>query len=634
MGLDKYQEAAATSQERFLRVLAGAGSGKTRTLIERIRYLVKSGEPPAGILAVTFSRKAATEMRERCEAGGIAGVGVSTLHALGLRILRSRLPDWGVADIPSKRRLIRKALKETRSPMGFGQAPRILSEAKRRLCELDAKSVLLTYERIRMAAKVWDFDDLLVITEEWLRIDADLRRSWQRWSHILVDETQDTDCLQWSILQRLVGPQTNLFIVGDISQSLYSWRGAEPMEMLEGVDTRFDEPFTTLELPRNYRSGSDIVGMANRVVDGKPGGLLLQPVRSQAGHVEWVRAKKDANYVIRRVQAERMAGRAWGDMAILYRTNACSEAFENALIQTGIPYEIHGDYSFYSRAEIKDVLAYLRLAQGWRGADDEADRIVNKPSRYLGAAFLRELADQGGWSTVAAGGFLSFSKPYMRRGLDQFICGVEKLQRMYANGCKPVDLVNYVLQDIGYSAWLAGESPDEADEIRLENLAMLVEAIEQQESVESVLGIADRCVRRPRDGDSSERVQLLTIHRAKGLEWPVVFVVRCDVGMMPHAMSDDHGEELRIFYVATTRAKDRLVIVSRGQDSQYVDFYQGEIEEEPGDDNAEPSNSFTSGVEDYGPTERAAGCDRGDTALGSVSGVSSNGGTQYFCRGS
>jgi len=554
--LDQYQQEAATCQAQRVRVLAGAGSGKTLTLIERINNLVKDGGVPAEkILAVTFSRKAAEDMRQRVR---VPGVAVMTLHALGLRILKSRMPTWEVADAAEKRRLIKRVLREVDTKVKFGQIPKLISHAKRVSCPLEHAELFQTYEFLRQESQLWDFDDLLVVSEAWLRTTPEVRTSWQRWSYIAVDETQDTDPLQWAMLSHLVTPDTSLFVVGDYSQSIYRFRGAVPDEMLKGIDSRFG-CFQQLELPCNYRSVPAVVNLANDVVVGKPGALSLKAVRQQPGRIWWQHfnhSSDEADWVLEELWDHHHAGGEWNECAILYRTNAQSERFENRLLKAGIPYDVAGDFSFYARAEIKDIVAYLRLAMGWDR--ESADRVYNRPSRYLGVAFMKELERQGGWTAAARHSPFHFSRAYMADRLSEFVHSVETLQGRVSRQ-RPEELVRYIYDDIGYRRWLVGEEPDSEDEVKDENLEMFLESVKEQSSLQMVLDLAKRAQDRRRS--QLQAVQLLTIHRAKGLEWKKVWLVGCNEGIMPHRYGDPE-EEVRIFYVGLTRAKDKLTITS------------------------------------------------------------------------
>jgi DNA helicase-2/ATP-dependent DNA helicase PcrA len=616
MQLDKYQAEAVGNRDRRLRVLAGAGSGKTRALVARIVDLYNEGVPPERILAVTFSRKAAKEMRERL--GPLApGVDIQTLHALGLRILKNSIEGWSVADTPRRRVLLRKALATLKSQTKFGDAERAVSEGKRRFCKFDYAEIYQLYEEYRRAAHLWDFDDMLVEAEAVLRMESGVRERWrQSWDHILVDETQDTDVLQWAILGHLVGSHVSLFVVGDIQQSIYGWRGAEPMEMLEGIEERFGA-FKTLELPINYRSVAEVVDIANEVVRGRPGALTLQPHRSGSTYspIVWIDAESasgEAAQVIEVLERQRQRQYRWRDMAILYRINAFAEPFEHALIAANIPYEIVGDWSFYDRMEIKDMLAYLQLAYGWDG--EAATRVLNRPTRYLGEVFRRELAQQGGWEAVAAGKSLSFSKSYMGRRFDEFETAVLELQRQAAGGASLVELGKYVAFKLGYIDWLTGETGNDADEVRAENVRMLLETVEGIPDLTTLMHQAEECRRHKKHSEQEPptpegRVQLLTVHRAKGLEWPIVCLVGACQGLLP-LKSGDPDEEVRVFYVGVTRAKDQLYSVSHGNPSPFRRFIDGEGPEDEATDTEAPEGglgTWSDEDEDWRPEDGHGG---------------------------
>jgi DNA helicase-2/ATP-dependent DNA helicase PcrA len=409
-----------------------------------------------------------------------------------------------------------------------------------------------------------------------------------------------------------------------VHNSIYGWRGALPYEMLEGIDYRFGS-FTELQLPCNYRSVAVVVELANALVEGKRGGLSLQQVRTDHGAMEWLQFDSggdEARGVLAAIRADKLDRRyaKWQDYAILYRTNATSERFENILIKNNIPYEIVGNWSFYARAEIKDVLAYLRLSMGWD--EESADRVFNKPGRYLGAAWRAELERQGGWKAVEAGKSFHFSRGYMHQRFDEFVQAVLGIQRLNAQGANVLELVDYVLYTIGYKQWLQGEQPDAEDEVKGENLEMLREAVADARSLSSVIDMANRAQRQRQPRGSEDRgVQLLTVHRAKGLEWPVVFVVGCNQAVMPHVHGEPE-EEHRIFYVAVTRARDRLVVTSNGMASQFRWFVdpegvEGDLDEEPGyvrvngcdeaDEAAAGWDEDSWGEISEGPSERKSG---------------------------
>jgi superfamily I DNA/RNA helicase len=521
-----------------------------------------------------------------------------------------------VADSAKKRVIMRRALAETGYPLPFAQAMKAIGRAKTLCCELDFERVYVAYEKIRRQMRLFDFEDMLVESLDLLREG----RVVPHWKHILVDEAQDTDPLQWMLIRAMVGPETQVFIVGDISQSIYGFRGAVPMEMLDGVDLEFGAAVEQIELPCNYRSVGKVVELANETVRGRPGALTLQAVRQDHGEVrvQVVSGMRDA---ASKVLAEVQQGkRAFGDHAILYRTNACAEAFENAFLKAGVPYVIAGDFSFYSRMEIMDALAYLELSQGWNA--DAADRVYNKPSRYLGAAWRAELERQGGWQAVAEDRGMRFSRDYMRRNFDGFVFQVVTLQQRARDGARPAELIRYALYTVGYRAWLLGEQPDDADEVRAENLEMLMEAVEDVQSVRAVLELAEKCRKNGLRRDPPKNaVQLMTVHRAKGLEWPVVYLAGCDRGLMPHRLGESE-EERRIAYVAFTRARDQLVVLTT-QGSEFIDHLLPKEEDEDEAVDASPATGFS----DCEPERDAEDADDPDDALGrSVRGVRYSGG--------
>lgn len=381
-----------------------------------------------------------------------------------------------------------------------------------------------------------------------------------------------------------------------VHNSIYGWRGAQPMEMLHGIDKRFGE-FVQYQLPTNYRSLPEVVQLANRTVDGADGALSLFSYRTGVAEIHYRRVMDDAAFVVPALIARNARGMRWGDMAVLYRVNAQSEAFEYQLMSAKVPFVIFGNISFYLRSEIQDVLAYLRLSTGWN--NEAADRVYNRPSRYLGRVFKAELDRQGGWQSVAGGGLggLGFSRGYMGRCLLGFYRLVSRLQQMWRDRFKPHALVQ-VVYDNGYWNWLLGEEPDDADEMRAENLKALLGASRRYERVEDLLAHADACASHDlghASGQRGDRVQLLTIHKAKGQEWPLVCLVGCNEGLLPHQRGD-WEEERRLFYVAVTRAQDELLITSSGKASCFVkDYVVGQEERDAGKSTSNGSEGGGSG---------------------------------------
>ena len=586
--LDAEQRAAATATATRVRCAAGAGTGKTRTLTARVIHLIEEqGIFPADILAVTFSKRAATELAHRLGDRG-RGVEAGTLHALGYRIIRSALPWAKVADEALSRRLIRKAVTECGREIEPAKALQMIPRFK--MCGLvpDSDTAVgrawLHYQALLREQRVFDFNDLILKPVELLNEGEKTAEEWVgRWAHVLVDEVQDTSRTQWTLLEALVpgmSQDTSVFIVGDVQQGIYSWRGADPALMLDGGLEALFGPFESHGIRTNYRSGRAVVSLANGLMRGHKGALELVAQRELAAHVEVLRARDEsdeARQIIEELQAAHdEGGLAWRECAVLYRTNGQSAVLEAACGRAGVPYTVVGGVGFFNRAEVLDVLAYLRLALEW---DAEAlDRIYNRPSRYLGHVWRAELEKRGGWKAFETGpAGMSFSRWYMDRRADELWRAICALQAEYRRGRGPAEMVAYVCARIGYRAWLLGEEPDDADECKGEILDALIETARQYDSVEVFLDFAAECQSRGKAAEPTarsgirDRVQLSTIHRAKGLEWPLVIVAGFSEGLLPHRMAgDDDAEERRVCYVALTRARDTLLLSYHGEASRYL----------------------------------------------------------------
>jgi DNA helicase-2/ATP-dependent DNA helicase PcrA len=594
------QRAAVEHRGGPLLIIAGAGSGKTRVLTRRIAHLLATGDaPPWGILAITFTNKAAGEMRSRvAELVGPPAekMWVSTFHSACLRMLRTNADRLGyrsaftVYDDTDSRRLIEMITAELgfdskRLPPRAVQA--VISQAKSELVDFEtfreeARSgpdpfrrriadVYVQYQQRLLAANAFDFDDLLMVTANLLQACDDVREAYQeRFRHILVDEFQDTNHAQNEIVKLLGQAHGNVCVVGDSDQSVYRWRGADIKNILE-----FERAFpnaTTIMLEQNFRSTQTILDAANAVIANNIGRQAkeLFTVGETGGQVVRFRAedeRDEASWVsgeILRLHAEESL--TWGDVAIFYRTNAQSLALETSLKFTGIPYKVVGGAKFYDRREIKDILAFVRVLAN---PDDEvsARRIVNVPKRGIGDTSVARLA---AWAKTNGVSFSDAIDRAEEAGLNgKALKGAEQLAKVLGelrplvHTVNPADFVQLVAERTGYLAELVAEHTHESDG-RIENLAELGSQASEFDDVigflETVALVADSD---ELDSDGT-RVSLMTLHTAKGLEFPAVFVVGLEEGIFPHFRSlsepTELEEERRLFYVGITRARRHLAI--------------------------------------------------------------------------
>lgn len=608
-GLNDAQRQAVTLESNHALVLAGAGSGKTRVLVHRIAWLVEvMGFSPFNILAVTFTNKAAREMRGRMEAlmGPPAkSVTMGTFHGIAYQLLRQHFQAAGlpqsfqILDSDDQKRLVKRLLKamsldETQWPVkqvvGFINGEK---EEGRRAKHVDVGhnpylktlvAVYQAYEQQCQQAGLVDFAELLLRAHElWLRSPDVLAFYQKRYQHILVDEFQDTNSLQYAWLRVLAGGQGRLFVVGDDDQSIYGWRGAK-VENIRLFEQQFAE-IKLIRLEQNYRSTNLILQAANHLIahntermgkhlwsDGEPGEPILI--------YEAFNDLDECQYVIEQIRSWLREGGLREEVAILYRSNAQSRVFEQGLIQAELPYRIYGGLRFYDRAEIKDVLAYLRLVMN--PADDAAfERIYNLPTRGLGDKTMqqvRDIARDQGWSmwqaslNLVAQNVLSARAKAALTGFLKIIEDLADLQPSLALA----DFVLQVMQDSGLQGHFEKDRSDQGQS-RLENLDELVNAAasfdkrqdalletEQDNSLLNFLAQATLEAGDNQAGAGESAIQLMTLHAAKGLEFPLVFMVGMEEGLFPSQASQDDParleEERRLAYVGITRAEQRLVM--------------------------------------------------------------------------
>jgi len=604
--LNKAQREAVTAEAGNLLVLAGAGSGKTRVLVHRIAWLLQVEQArPWTILAVTFTNKAAREMRTRIEEilqGPVMGMWVGTFHGLAHRFLRAHWQDaelpqqFQILDSDDQYRLIRRTLKamgldEARWPprqcQGFinkqkdeGLRPQHIDGGD----DFYLGHMLEIYAEYQGACKrggMVDFAELLLRTHELLRDRSDILHHYrERFAHILVDEFQDTNAIQYAWLRLLTGAKDNLFLVGDDDQSIYGWRGAK-VENIRSIQR--DYPGTrVVRLEQNYRSTGNILSAANALIANNPTRLgknlwtedaAGEPIRRYAAFNE----VDEARFVVESIRRyTREEDHRRSECAILYRTTAQSRLFEEALIQAQLPYRVYGGLRFFERAEIKDALAYLRLLANPQ--DDAAfERVVNTPPRGIGAKtldILRARAREAGCSLwqataeMAAAGTL----PARAAGALSRFLGFIDTQRKSAQDRELPDLTAQVIEAGGlpehYEKAKDGRGVD-----RIENLEELVNATrrfayELEDDEGDILGAflshAALEAGEAQPGRSEDQVQLMTLHSAKGLEFPIVFIAGIEEGLFPHSLSVDDPERLeeerRLCYVGMTRAMRHLYL--------------------------------------------------------------------------
>ena len=615
--LNKQQQIAVTYIDGPLLVLAGAGSGKTSVITQKIAWLIEKCEIPArNIAAVTFTNKAAKEMRERVskltDKSKAKGLRVSTFHTLGLDIVRHHLhlldlkPGFSILDNEDSLRILKElSLQANDSSLEMlDLALNQISNWKNGLIEPAAAMsransdgevrIARLYDRYQSALKTYnsmDFDDLIMLPVLLLGSNQDVLQQWQaKIRYLLVDEYQDTNQSQYELVKMLVGERHALTVVGDDDQSIYAWRGANP-ENLATLSQDFPM-LEVIKLEQNYRSSKRILAAANAVIAnnphvfekalwsdfgvGEPIKIVQRP--DDEDELEWV--SDDLQF---QLSARKLHFR---DFAILYRSNHQAKLLELNLQSRGIPYTMSGGQSFYSRTEIKDVMAYLRLLVN--PDDDNAFlRIINTPRRQIGTATLQTLSE---YATQRES---SLFDACTEMGLAQLLSSsaLERVQRFHQwfrhiqQACyqtNPIPLIKEMLADIDYLGWLiqnasspkVGENRMKNVDILIDSLAKIVEEDDSDDALEAAISkLVLRDMLEEQDAEKvDDRVQLMTLHAAKGLEFPFVYLIGMEEGILPHQNSIDSDtieEERRLFYVGITRAKMNLTLTAAAQRKQF-----------------------------------------------------------------
>jgi DNA helicase-2/ATP-dependent DNA helicase PcrA len=658
-GLNEPQREAVTHGEGPLLILAGAGSGKTRVLAHRIAFLIYTDQAQAGeILAITFTNKAAKEMRERVErllGWGTRGMWLLTFHAACARILRAEAERLGytrqftIYDQADARRLTKRSADAVGvDPKRYTPAAihNQISAAKNQLIDADTyrqrvgspfeemiAEVYGIYERDLHRSNAMDFDDLLFGTVNLLELFEEVRaRYTNAFRHVLVDEYQDTNHAQYRLLQLLVGGgrpphgkaetgdrptysgpvgHRNLAVVGDDAQSIYSFRGADVRNILDFQDDFPDARVVKLE--QNYRSTETILSAANAVIANNRGGIAKR-LWSELGQGEQIqlRALEDehaeARFVVGEIERLVDEGAARTEIAVLYRTNAMSRVIEDTLVRREIAYQVIGGTKFYERAEIKDAIAYLSLLANPFDVVSFT-RVANSPRRGIGQTSLSRVTNHAAsveasvWDAAASPDQVPGLGAAAIKALHRFMDTMRELRAMAERpGIAIAELIQALLSQTGYVEALEAERTIEAQG-RIENLEQLVEvgrefdvaAADGEDTLDVFLQqialVADADTR----SDDEGLVTLMTLHNAKGLEYPIVFIAGCEEGVFPHSRALDEGgleEERRLFYVGITRAMRQLYLSyarrravfgaqTFGMPSRFLDEIPADLLEEP-----------------------------------------------------
>ena len=603
-GLNREQQQAVQHTEGPLLILAGAGSGKTKVLTVRIAYLLAQGVNPYGILAITFTNKAAKEMKSRVEGlvGDVANrIWLSTFHSFCAKFLRFELDNFlgynsnfTIYDTSDSQVVIKAALKALNLDDKYypvGAMISAISDAKNKLMfasdyrkqardfyQQKVADVYEYYERELRKNNALDFDDLLLVAVKLLQSNAAVLDKYsKRFKYVMIDEYQDTNHAQYLLAYLLSSHWKNIAVVGDADQSIYAWRGADIQNIL---DFEKDYPnCTSIKLEQNYRSTKIILDAANAVIDNNEGrpeknlwtdkveGAKIQHFTAQSEHEE---AAFIGDTIVKKHDIH---GVPYGDMAILYRTNAQSRVLEEALIKRALPYTMVGGTKFYDRKEIKDVLAYLRVL--YNPFDDlSLLRIINVPKRSIGATTVSKLQDyarENGTSlfmTLTQLHLVDTIKGKTKEKLEEF--GILIFTLVAEMDDKSVlDILEAILDRTGYLAQLE-ESTDPQDQARAENIGELLSVAKDFQDTNPTGTVEDflEQVALVNDVDSFEqeesKVTLMTLHAAKGLEFPIVFLGGLEEGLFPHSRTlmnpEEIEEERRLAYVGITRAEKELYI--------------------------------------------------------------------------
>jgi DNA helicase-2/ATP-dependent DNA helicase PcrA len=594
--LNKAQREAVLALNGPILILAGAGTGKTRTVTCRMSALLENGVDAENVLAVTFTNKSAAEMAERVM--GMVGkkrgkaLTVCTFHSLCLRILKRDIESLGYKKKFAvmaggdqtgmiRQLIVRKGGRKIN--LKPGEVMSEISKAKNAELPLSGieddliAEIAVAYQNELRAQNAVDFDDLLLLAERALREYPEVRGYWQdKFRYVTVDEFQDTNSLQMKLLQQLVGEPYNICVVGDDDQSIYGWRGAQVANILQ-FERFFPNP-KIIRLEENYRSTQAVLEVANSLIRHNvgrrekklrptiPGGDLVRLV-SMPGDQE------ESEWIVSEIVMQREEGRVLEDFAILFRTNGQIRKMEEVLREEKIPYRMVGAQSFYDRKEVRDVLSYVQVLN-----QPELDipllRILNTPPRGIGNTtsmaaldWSRE-KDQSIWETLIDGDFLVQVSKKVRSSIQTFTGQVEEVRRSLIDGVHAGIAMDQWLREMDFHEWLMRQcKTDKEKDARREGvsttIASLTEAIKKGKSLNDFLDQAALDAEKEDDLEKKSGVTLITLHAAKGLEYPIVYLVGLEEGILPHKRSLEEGprdEERRLLYVGITRAQEKMTM--------------------------------------------------------------------------
>lgn len=606
--LNPAQKMAVQTLNGPVLILAGAGTGKTRTVTCRIAHMIERGVNPRGILALTFTNKAANEMADRVaglvDRKAARAMTVCTFHSLCVRILRQDIGRLGYKENFSiytgsdQSGLLKRLIMEYGARREKLEPAQVLGEMSRvrnaglgpeQIEDTLIAAVARAYQRELKAQNAVDFDDLLILTERLLRCYPTVHEKWnKRFSHITVDEFQDTNSLQMSLLRQLVGPEHNVCVVGDDDQSIYGWRGAQISNILD-FESFFPNP-KVIKLEENYRCTRQVLDCANTLIRHNSGRrdktlrtnkVGVYPVRLMA----MPGSQEEAEFMADEIeQLHAMGKQQWDDFAVLFRANAQSRPLEMALRERHIPYRMVGTKSFFDRREVKDLLSYLMMMDN-PDADLHLLRVLNTPPRGISATTANFAIDwsrehkKSLWATLLDISFLAECSTRSQNSIGAFTDLVTRYGTEFAASERPfVDILQDFLQETGYEDYIARLCKTEEErQRRLAAIDDIKVALRQfwlpgHKLTDFLASLSLDDEREEDDIEKKSGVCLITMHAAKGLEFPHVYIVGVEEGLLPHTRSVDEGsldEERRLFYVGITRARERLTMTYCAKRNRY-----------------------------------------------------------------